>query len=99
MGSRRPTPPISGKTHHPLPRSNLASPRRVRFVEAANTSPTVSESYGRRGITALEGEDDSPGAADDSWDDVDITTYDEATVAALYEELQEEEDPDFQEGQ
>ena len=48
---------------------------------------------------ALEGEDDSFGAEDDSWDDVDITTYDEAIVAAQYEELQEEEDPDFLEWQ
>ena len=42
---------------------------------------------------------DSPGTVDDPWDDVDLTTYDEATVAALYEELQEEEEPDFPEGQ
>ena len=91
---------------HPLPRSNLASPRSVRFAEAANTSPTIAQSYGRRRIAALEGEDDSPGAEDDSWEDVDITTYDNATVAVassatatLYEELQEEEDPDFLERQ
>ena len=99
MGSRRPTLPISSKTRHPLPRSSLTSPRRVRFAEAANTLPTVAESYGRCRIAALEGEDDSPWAVDDSWDDVDLTMYDEATVAALYEELQEEEDPDFLEGQ
>ena len=99
MGSRRPTPPTSGKTRHPLPRSNLTNPRRVRFAEAANTSPTVSESYRRCRIATLEGEDDSPGVGDDSWDDVDITTYDEANVAAMYEELQEEEEEDFLEGQ
>ena len=99
MGSRRPTLPISGKTRHPLPRFSLASPRRVRFAEAANTSPTIAESYGRCRIAALEGEDDSPGAMDDPWDDVDINTYDEATVTALYDELQEEEDQGFLEGQ
>ena len=84
---------------HPLPRPNPASSRRVRFAEAANTLPTVAKSYGRRRIAALDGENDSPGVEDDSWDDVDITTYEEATVAALYEELQEEEDLDFLEGQ
>ena len=82
-----------------MPRSSLASPRRVRFAEAANTSPTVAESYGRSRIAALEGEDDSPGAMDDPWNDVDITTYEEATVAALHDELQEEEDQDFLEEQ
>ncbi len=99
MGGRRSAPSTSGKTRHPLPRSNLTNLRRVRFAEAANTSPTVSESYGRRWIDALEGEDDSPGAGNDVWDDVDITTYDEATVAAMYEKLQEEEEEDFLEGQ
>ena len=99
MGNRQLTPPSSGKTRHPLPWSSLANPRRVRFAQAANTLPTVAESYGRCRIATFEGEDDSPGAVDDPWDDVDLTTYDEATVAALYEEVQEEEDPDFLEGQ
>ena len=76
----------------------MTGSRRVRFAEAANSLPMVAESYGRRQVTALEGDEDTPGAVDDSWDDVDLTTYDKATVAALYDELQEEEDPDFPEG-
>ena len=49
---------------------------------------------------AAIGEDEDPaGAEDEPWDDVDITTYDEATVAALYQELQEEDESDFHSGQ
>ena len=99
MVSLRPAPQPLGKARHPLHRSAAAGHKKVRFAEAANTLPTVAESYGRRQIAALEGEMDSPGTMDDPWDDMDLTTYDEATVAALYEELQEEEEPDFPEWQ
>ena len=99
MGNRRPAPPNSSKTRHPLPRATMAGSNRVRSAEAANTLPTVAESYGRRQVAALGGDEDSLEAVDDSWDGVDLTTYDEATVAALYDKLQEEEDPDFLEGQ
>ena len=85
MGNQHPPPPYSSKTRHPLPRPGMAGSKRVRFAEAANTLPTVAESYGRCQVAALEGDEDSPGAVDDSWDDVDLTTYDEATVAALYD--------------
>ena len=41
------------------------------------------------------------GVEDDPLADVDLTSYDEATVAALYEELNDlpEDEPDFFEGQ
>ena len=47
-------------------------------------------------------EDTGPSEAeDDPLEDVDLTAYDEATVAVLYEELQDlpEDEPDFLEGQ
>ena len=81
MGNRRPAPPNAGKTRHPLPRPTMTGSRRVRFAETANTLPTVAETYGRRQVAALEGDEGSSGAVDDLWDDVDLTTYDEATVA------------------
>ena len=71
----------------------------MRFAEASNTLPIVGESYDQRRVAALEEGEHSADVGDEPWDDVDLTTYDEATVAALYQELQEEEDPDFQEGQ
>ena len=83
MGNRRQSPLTLGKACHQLPRSTTAGPKKVKFAEAANTLPTVAESYGRRQVATLEGDTDSPGAVDDSWGDVDLTTYDEATVAAL----------------
>ena len=71
----------------------------MRFAEANNTLPIVGESYGQRRVAAIEEEEPSANGGNEPWDDVDLTTYDEATVAALYQELQEEDDPDFQEGQ
>ena len=71
----------------------------MRFAEATNTLPIVAESYGQRRVAAIEEDGDPAGAGDEPWDDVDITTYDEATVAALYQEIQEEDEPDFPEGQ
>ena len=59
----------------------------------------MGESYGQRQVAAIVEDEDSTGAGNEPWDDVDITTYDETTVAALYHELQEEDDPDFHEGQ
>ena len=74
--------------------------KQVKFAEATNTLP-VAESYGKRRIAALEEDAGASGAEDDPWEDVDLTTYDEATVAALYEELQDvpKDEPDLLEGQ
>ena len=71
----------------------------MKFAEATNTLPIVAESYKKQCIAALEEDAGASGAEDDPWEDVDLTMYDEATVAALYEELQDEDEPDFLEGQ
>ena len=73
----------------------------MRFAEAANTLPIVAESYGRQWIATMEEDAGPSGVEDDLLADVDLTTYDEATVAALYEELHDlpEDEPDFYEGQ
>ena len=97
-GARRSPPPAPSRAR-PSPRSTLTGPRKVRFAEASNTLPIVGESYGQRRVAAIEEEEHSANGGNEPWDDVDLTTYDEATVAALYQELQEEDDPDFQEGQ
>ena len=99
-GNRRPLH-ANGKVRPALHRSSALGTRQVRFVEAANTMPIVAESYGRRRIAALQEDAGPSGAEDDLAEDVDLTTYDEATVAALYEELQDlpEDKPDFFEGQ
>ena len=71
----------------------------MRFAEAANTLPIVGESYGQQQVAAIVEEEDPAAAGNEPCDDVDITIYDEATVAALYQELQEEDEPDFHSGQ
>ena len=100
MGNRR-TPPTQtyGKARYPSPWSTAAGPKKVKFAEATNTLPIVAESYGKWHVAVLEGDTDAANVVEEPWDDVDLTTYDEATVAALYEELQEEDEPDFPEGQ
>ena len=100
MGNQR-SPQALGRVQPPLHRSSASGAKQVRFAEATNTLPIVAESYGRWRIAALE-EDVGPAEAeDDPLEEVDLTTYDEATVAVLYEELQElpEDEPDFLEGQ
>ena len=88
--------------------SRAASPARrkqVKFVESQQTLPVVADSYGRRRIAALEddGGTQEPQDCSDLLDGVDLATLDQATVAALYEELQEaeseEEGTDFHDGQ
>ena len=75
-----------------------ACKKQVRFAEAQQTFPVVAEGYGRKCIAALESEGDASGVQDcvDLLDGVDLATLDEATVAALYEELQE---PDLTDGE
>ena len=99
-GSRRQLPPPThSRARYPSSRATPNGIRKVRFAEAANTLPIVGESYGQRRVAAIGEDEDPAGAEDEPWDDVDITTYDEATVAALYQELQEEDDSDFHSGQ
>ena len=97
-GSRRqPLPPTPAR--YPSSRATPNGSRKVRFAEAANTLPIVGESYGQRRVAAIGEDEDPAGTGNEPWDDVDITTYDEATVAALYQELQEEDELDFHKGQ
>ena len=81
MGNRRPPPQALGKARHLLHRSAASGTKKVKFAEATNTLPTVADSYGKRQVAALEGDTDTSGAADEPWDDVHLTTYDEATVS------------------
>ena len=85
--------------------SPAARRKQVKFAEASQTFPVVNESYGRGKIAAINEDttlSDNP-EDQDLLDGVDLTTLDEATVAALYEELQQPdddgEDSDFPEGQ
>ena len=80
-------------------RPTTAGTKKVKFAEATNTLPIVAESYGKRHVAALGEGAGASEAEDEPWDDVDLTTYDENTVAVLYEELQDEDEPDFFEGQ
>ncbi len=100
MGNRRP-PQALGRARHPLHRSAASGTKKVKFAKATNTLPIVAESYGKPHVAALEEDTGASGAEDEPWNDVDLTTYDEATVAALYEELQDipEDELDFLEGQ
>ena len=97
MGNRQP-PHANGKVRPALHRSSAPGAKEVRFVEAANTLPIVAESYGKWRIAALEEDAGPSGAEDDPLDDVDLATYDEATV---YDELHDlsEDELDFFEGQ
>ena len=74
-------------------------------MEATQTLPVVAESYGKKRIAAIA-DDADPADTSESQDllaDVDLATLDEATVAALYEELQApdllEDELNFPEGQ
>ena len=74
-------------------------------MEASQTLPVVAKSYGKRRIATIADEADpvDPLESQDLLADVDLTTLDEATVAALYQELQApdllEDELDFPEGQ
>ena len=79
--------------------------KQVKFAEASQTFPVVNESYGRGKVAAIS---DEPASLDNPEDqdllaDVDLTTMDEETITALYEELQQpdldDSDQDFPEGQ
>ena len=95
------TPPV-GRPSRPV---SPARKKQVKFAEAQQTLPVVAESYGRKRIAALDNEGDPSDAQDcaDLLDGVDLATLDEATVAALYEELQEPDsvdgELDFSDGQ
>ena len=74
-------------------------------MESQQTLPVVADSYGCKWVAALEDDSGTQDAQDcsDLLDGVDLATLDQATVAALYEELQEaesdEEETDFHDGQ
>ena len=79
--------------------------REMKFAEATQTFPVVNESYGKGRVAAINDEAtpvDNP-EDQDLLADVDLTALDEATVAALYEDLQQPDlddaDLDFLEGQ
>ena len=85
--------------------SPAARRKQVKFAEASQTFPVVNESYGKGRVAAINEEatlSDNP-EDQDLLDGVDLTTLDEATVAVLYEELQQPdddgEDSHFPEGQ
>ena len=73
--------------------SPAARKKQVKFTEANQTLPVVTESYGRRQIAAIaeEAEPSDLSGGQDLLADVDLATLDEATVAALYEELQQQD--------
>ena len=107
-GEQRNRKPGCNATLTALRANRVASPARrkqVKFVEAQQTLPVVAKSYGHRHVVALESDGDAPDGQEcsDLLDGVDLATLDEATVAALYEELQEpeedEEEVDFHDGQ
>ena len=74
-------------------------------MEAQQTLPVVADSYGRSRVAAFESDGDAPDSQEcsDLLGGVDLANLDEAMVAALYEELQEqeedEEEVDFHDGQ
>ena len=98
-GNRRPgrsTAPAGSRNFRTT--SPAARKKQVKFAEASQTLPVVAESYGRRRIAAIA-EEAEPSDTSDGQDllaDVDLATLDEATVAALYEELQH---PDLSDGE
>ena len=90
--------PASKKT----PGQSQAARRQVRFsAEANQTFPYVSDGYHRGRVAAIdEAEEDH-----DPQDEMDFTTLDDQTIAALYEGLVDEpseeeapEEEDFPEG-
>ena len=88
MGTCRPSQAL-GRVRPLLHRSSALGTKQVKFAEATNTLPIIAKSYGKRRIAALEEDVGASGIEDDPLEDVDLTAYDEATLAALYEELQD----------
>ena len=105
-GSRRPGHlPTTTNGRNSQTTSPAACKKQVKFAEASQTLPVIAESYGKKGIAAIADDtnpDDTP-EDQDLLADVDLAALDEATVAALYEELQApdllEDGLDFAEGQ
>ena len=85
--------------------SPAARKKQVKFAEANQTLPVVAESYGKRRVAAIAEDTGTtePPEVQDLLADVDLATLDEATVAALYEELQRpdisDDELDFPDGQ
>ena len=82
-----------------------ARKKQVKFAEDSQTLPVVAESYGNRSVATIAEEAETFDIPDgqDLLSDVDLATLDEATVAALYEELQQpdlsDDELDFPDGQ
>ena len=85
-----------------MPGQSPAARRQVRFsAEAHQTLPYVSDGYARGRVAAIE----DPIEDIDPQDEMDFTTLDDQTIAALYEGLADEppeeevqEEEDFLEG-
>ena len=96
--NRKPSRPTTSTANKA---SRAASPARRK----QQTLPIVADSYGPKHVAALEGEGDTLDTPDcsDLLEGEDLATLDEATVVALYEELQEPEltdgETDFPDGQ
>ena len=105
-GSRRtPRPSTTSGQANRATSPATARKKQVKFAEAAQTYPEVTKGYGKKRIATIA-DDPDPSDAPECQDllaDVDLTTLDEATVAALYKELQQPDFPgdesDFSEGQ
>ena len=106
QGSRRtPRPPTTTGRANRATLPAAAKRKQVKFAEAAQTHPVVAEGNGEKRIAVIANDPDPSDAPEcqDLLADVDLTTLDKATVAALYEELQQpdfpEDESDFSEGQ
>ena len=103
--NRKPSRPTASTANRASRAASSARRKQVKFLEAQQMLPIVADSYGRKCVAALESEGDTPDAPDcsDLLEGVDLATLDKATVAALYEELQEPEltdgETDFPDGQ
>ena len=87
--SGRPTTPTGNPNFRTA--SPAARKKQVKFADASQTLPVVAESYGRRRVAAIADEVEPVDVPDgqDLLADIDLATLDKATVAALYEELQQ----------
>ena len=105
-GQRKSSRPLSLTGNRAARATSPATRRKqVKFAEASQTFPVVNESYVKGRVTAIEEDSttmDNP-EDQDLLAGADLTTLDEATVATLYEELQQPDlddgDSDFPEGQ
>ena len=102
---RTPRPPTANGRVNRTTSPAATKKKQAKFAQAAQTYSVVAEGYGKKRIAAIADNPDPSDAPEcqDLLADVDLTTLDEATVAALYKELQQpdfpEDELDFSEGQ